>query len=151
MINGASIGIVIIGRNEGERLVRGLASLPDTIDRIVYVDSGSTDGSVAAARDKGAEVVSLDLSTPFTAARARNAGFAKLTESQSFDYVQFIDGDCELQTGWLEAAVQFLSTTPKAAVACGRRRERFPETSIYNQLCDREWDTPIGQEIGRAS
>jgi len=28
---------------------------------------------------------------------------------------------------------------------CGRRRERHPEASIYNRLCDFEWDTPIGQ------
>jgi GT2 family glycosyltransferase len=28
---------------------------------------------------------------------------------------------------------------------CGRRRERFPELSVYNRLCDLEWDTPVGQ------
>lgn len=145
MNTGKTIGAVIIGRNEGKRLLGCLASLPDTIDHVVYVDSGSTDGSVEAAHAKGAEVVSLDLSTPFTAARARNAGFAKLAENQKFDFVQFIDGDCELRSGWLEAATGFLSATPKVAVVCGRRRERFPEASIYNQLCDREWDTPIGQ------
>jgi uncharacterized membrane protein YedE/YeeE len=31
-----------------------------------------------------------------------------------------------------------------AAVA-GRLRERFPEQSIYNMLCDVEWDVPPGQ------
>ena len=140
-----TVGAVIIGRNEGDRLLRCLASLPTSIGRTVYVDSGSTDGSAEAARANGAEVVSLDLSTPFTAARARNAGFAKLVESQQFDFVQFIDGDCELRDEWLETAMAFLSATSKAAVVCGRRRERFPEASVYNQLCDREWNTPIGQ------
>ena len=28
---------------------------------------------------------------------------------------------------------------------CGRRRERFPQRSVYNLLCDLEWDTPIGE------
>lgn len=139
------IGAVIIGRNEGERLVRCLASMAGAANRMVYVDSGSTDGSVAAAKAAGAEVVALDMSRPFTAARARNAGLEVLrSTSPRPDYVQFVDGDCELQSGWIATAQAFLDRTPKAAVACGRRRERFPEASVYNRLIDREWDTPIG-------
>ncbi|MFT3789252.1 MAG: hypothetical protein QM770_24245 [Tepidisphaeraceae bacterium] len=60
-------------------------------------------------------------------------------------YVQFVDGDCELQPGWIDTAVNFLDSNPKAAVVCGRRRERFPEATVYNKLCDMEWGTPIGQ------
>jgi glycosyltransferase involved in cell wall biosynthesis len=74
------IAAIAIGRNEGERLVRCFASLQGRVGLIVYVDSGSTDGSVAAAQDSGAEVVALDLSVPFTAARARNAGLARVLE-----------------------------------------------------------------------
>jgi hypothetical protein len=58
--------------------------------------------------------------------------------------VQFIDGDCQLVSGWLDAATGFLEQHSDYAVACGRRRERFPEQSLYNRLCDVEWDTPIG-------
>lgn len=140
---GTKIGAVIIGRNEGERLRRCLASLPAEV-RAVYVDSGSTDGSVAAARDAGVAVVELDLSRKFTAARARNEGFAALDTQGNVDFVQFIDGDCELQPGWIAAAHEFLTSNPQAAVACGRRRERFPEATVYNRLCDDEWDTPVG-------
>lgn len=138
------IGAVIIGRNEGARLIRCLGSVAG-VDRIVYVDSGSTDGSVAAARDAGAEVVELDLSKPFTAARARNAGIEALRSGTPPDLIQFIDGDCELQPGWLPVATAFLDAHPEVGVVCGRRRERFPEASVYNRLCDREWDTPIGE------
>lgn len=138
------IGAVIIGRNEGARLIRCLASVAG-VDRIVFVDSDSTDGSVAAARDAGAEVVELDLSKPFTAARARNAGIEALRSGTPPDLIQFIDGDCELQPGWLPVATAFLEAHPKVGVVCGRRRERFPEASVYNRLCDREWDTPIGE------
>ncbi len=140
------IGIVVIGRNEGERLVRCLQSLPHDGAHIVYVDSGSTDGSIDAARNNGAQTVSLDLSVPFTAARARNAGLAAFHDLDgTMDYVQFVDGDCELDTAWIETARDFLEHHPLVAVVGGRRRERFPQASIYNAMCDREWDTPIGE------
>ncbi|MEM8745124.1 MAG: glycosyltransferase family A protein [Actinomycetota bacterium] len=121
------IGAVIIGRNEGERLKACLASLQADVDYIVYVDSGSTDGSLDVARAAGAVVVELDTDVPFTAARARNAGFAKLMAGPAPVLVQFIDGDCALRDGWIVAAQAFLDMTPKAGVVCGRRRERFPE------------------------
>lgn len=140
------IGIVTIGRNEGERLRQCLHSVLGKADLIVYVDSGSTDGSTDLARSLGVEVVELDLSIPFTAARARNAGFSHLLQlAPHLEYVQFVDGDCEIVEGWLTNAQQVLDTQPEIVVVCGRRRERFPAASIYNQLCDLEWDTPVGE------
>ena len=140
------VGLVVIGRNEGDRLRRCLLSAQGNVAIAVYVDSGSTDGSVDLARSLSADVVELDLSAPFTAARARNAGFAHLLQvSPQVEFVQFVDGDCELVAGWIDRAYQELATQPNVAIACGRRRERFPEASIYNQLCDIEWDTPVGE------
>ncbi|WP_371227795.1 glycosyltransferase [Roseovarius sp. 2305UL8-3] len=136
---------VIIGRNEGARFLACLDSLPKALDPVIYVDSGSTDGSVAAAEARGVTVVTLDTTHPFTAARARNAGLAILPEDVEF--VQLIDGDCALREGWVEAALVALRTDPKLAVVCGRRQERHPEASVYNQLCDWEWDTPIGPAL----
>ena len=138
------IGIVVIGRNEGARFLACLKSLKGRSAPLVYVDSGSTDGSVDAARKAGAEIVELDMSRPFTAARARNAGMARMSEMASPDYVQFVDGDCQLATGWLETAAAFLDRTPAAVAVAGRLRERFPEKSVYNRLCDAEWDGPTG-------
>lgn len=138
-------GAVVIGRNEGERLVRCLESLRRAGAEVVYVDSGSTDASVAAASAAGADVVRLDTSIPFTAARARNAGLDRLLERfPELRYVQFVDGDCEVRGGWLEVAARFLDENPGVAVVCGRRRERSPEASPYNRIIDVEWDTPIG-------
>ncbi|CAM9160630.1 unnamed protein product [Discosporangium mesarthrocarpum] len=138
------IGVVAIGRNEGDRLRACLESARRDCEAVVYVDSGSSDDSVAMARSLGAEVVDLDLSIPFTAARARNAGFERLCrEWPDLAYVQFVDGDCELEAGWIGAAAEVLDADGWAVV-CGRRRERHPEASIYNRLCDMEWDTPIG-------
>ncbi len=140
------IGVVLIGRNEGDRLVAALKSMGIGANTVVYVDSGSTDDSVAAAERAGAAVVRLDMTQPFTAARARNAGFAHLLMREpSVELVQFVDGDCELDSGWLDKAIAFLAASPQVALVCGRRRERFPERSIYNKICDIEWDTPIGE------
>lgn len=138
-----SVAAVVIGRNEGERLIRCLRSLQGQAQPLIYVDSGSSDGSAAAARALGAEVVDLDLARPFTAARARNAGLAALGERAG--YVQFVDGDCEVNPDWIATAAAVLQARPRAAVVCGRRRERFPDASVYNWLCDTEWDTPLGE------
>ncbi len=140
------VGAVAIGRNEGQRLRQCLLSAKASGAVIVYVDSGSTDGSVELARSLGVDVVELDLSTPFTAARARNAGLTYLLEADArIKFVQFVDGDCEVVEGWIECAKRELDAQPNVAIVCGRRRECFPETSIYNRLCDMEWDTPIGE------
>lgn len=113
---------------------------------IVYVDSGSTDSSVAMAGQRGVAVVGLDMSLPFTAARARNAGFRELLMlSPTLPNVLFVDGDCEVAPGWPAVALVFLDSHPEVAAVCGRRRERFPERSIYNRLCDIEWDAPTGE------
>ncbi|WP_299880123.1 glycosyltransferase [uncultured Sulfitobacter sp.] len=138
-----SIAAVVIGRNEGARLVACLEALEGQVDRVVYVDSGSDDGSVAHARQTGAEVVALDMTQPFTAARARNAGVAAL--GADVTYIQFLDGDCALRAGWIDVARAHLDAHPEGAVVCGRRRERAPEASVYNGLIDAEWDTPVGE------
>lgn len=138
------VGAVVIGRNEGARLYECLRSL-GSCEAVVYVDSASTDKSVLTARTLGAVVVELDNDIPFTAARARNAGFGRLSEVlPCLRYVQFVDGDCEVISNWVETAVAALDAEPQVAVVCGRRLERFPEASIYNAMCHREWNTPVG-------
>ncbi len=135
----------MIGRNEGERLRRCLASIQGKVAHVVYVDSGSTDGSVQMAQAMGADVHDLDTSINFTAARARNAGARRLMEqAPQVAFIQFVDGDCELDPAWIEVALDAIRADPQRAVVCGRRRERYPDRSVYNRLCDIEWNTPIG-------
>jgi glycosyltransferase involved in cell wall biosynthesis len=140
------VAVVAIGRNEGERLRACLTSVLGTAQRVVYVDSGSTDDSVAMARQMGAEVVVLDPNVVFTAALARNAGWRHARQlDPQIEFVQFVDGDCAVADGWLAQARGFLVDHPDVVAVCGRRRERFPERSIYNLLCDLEWAAPIGE------
>jgi GT2 family glycosyltransferase len=136
------IAVVVIGRNEGARLVASLASLQGVVSRVAYVDSGSTDDSLQAARDADALVVELDLSIPFTAARARNAGFAALDPVPEF--VQFIDGDCVLEDGWISAGLAALDQNEDMGIVTGWRSEIHPNSSIYNGLADFEWHKPAG-------
>ena len=139
------IGAVVIGRNEGERLVRCLDSLVGHVDIIVYVDSGSCDDSVENARQREAQVVELDSSRGFTMARARNAGFRRLMEiAAELPLVQFVDGDCEIEAGWLEAGERALREHPGVAAVCGAQVERHPEASIYHRLAAIEWSGAPG-------
>lgn len=143
-----SIGVVVIGRNEGERLKTCIRSLADYALSIVYVDSGSTDGSVAFVTEQGFDVVELDMSLPFSAGRARNEGYRYLlAQYPNIEFIQFVDGDCEICAGWIERAYQYLTQNTSLASVCGRRKERYPEQSVYNQLCDIEWNTPVGKAM----
>jgi GT2 family glycosyltransferase len=139
-------GVVLIGRNEGERLRRCLESVLKLTNRVAYADSASSDGSVELARSMGVTVVELDASKPLNAARGRNAGFEALQKAHpDCRFVQFLDGDCRLVESWPAAAIDFLQAHEKVAVVCGRRFEAFPDASFYNRLADEEWNTPVGR------
>jgi GT2 family glycosyltransferase len=140
------IGAVVIGRNEGARLGESLAALRAQSVPVVYVDSGSTDGSVELARLAGADVVELDTSLPFTAARARNAGLSRLTDLHpTVEKVQFVDGDCVLEPNWIADAATFLDGRDDVAIVTGRLTERHRDASVYNALCALEWERPVGE------
>jgi glycosyltransferase involved in cell wall biosynthesis len=140
-----TIGIIVIGRNEGERLKHCLNSLKDA-PLVVYVDSGSTDGSLQYAEEYGVAAVALSIDKPFTAARARNTGLAHLlAQAPGLDFVQMVDGDCVIDEQWLSAAAATLLADPMVAAVFGRLRERHPERSIYNQICDDEWNVSVGE------
>jgi GT2 family glycosyltransferase len=138
------LGIVVIGRNEGERLRQSLLSLPSGVPAL-YVDSGSSDGSVDLAESLGIAAITLSPNLPFTAARGRNSGFAEITKCHpEIEAVQMLDGDCELHKHWLEAAALTLEASPKLGIVFGRLHERNPEANIYLKMCQAEWNVPIG-------
>ncbi len=137
--------VVVIGRNEGQRLVAALAQVKQLGCPVVYVDSDSVDGSVQQATALNVPVIKLDQSQGLSAAKARNAGARWAMEHYpEVAYIQFIDGDCQIDPGWLKRGVDAM-LGPKVVAVCGRCREMYPEASIYNRLCDMEWDTPIGE------
>ncbi len=143
----ARVGVVAIGRNEGERLARCLRSVAG--HPCVYVDSGSVDDSPGVARSLGVDIVQLAIPPNFTAARARNEGLARLLALHpDLRFVQMVDGDCEVRDGWIATALSALERDARCAAVLGRRRERHPDRSVYNALCDDEWDIPLGEAAG---
>ncbi len=139
------MGVVVIGRNEGSRLDLALDSVLSCQVPAVYVDSGSTDGSPERARSKGFPVIELDDSSPFTAARGRNAGQHELLRRHpDISLLQFLDGDCALAANWLARGTDYLQAHPNVGLVFGRRREANPRDSLYNYLCDLEWDGSPG-------
>jgi len=142
----SSLAVVVIGRNEGDRLGACLSALRDCGAPLIYVDSGSTDGSVGLARRYATAVVELDPGLPFTAARARNEGLRKALELQpGLELVQFVDGDCEMSAEWLGQGASLLRQRADIAIVCGCVRERSPDRSVYNRLCGLEWKAPLGE------
>jgi GT2 family glycosyltransferase len=138
----ASVGVVVIGRNEASRLAGCLASIPANVPRI-YVDSASSDGSAALARSRSVETFELPPEPPVSAARARAAGLERLVrQAPGTTLVQFLDGDCELDPQWLAAAAQQMETDPGLGAVWGAIREREPGISLFNRVCDLEWRVP---------
>src|SRR5262249_45987113 len=137
----SDLGVVAIGRNEGERLRRCLDSVVGRGLPIVYVDGNSTDGSVELARPKGVEVVKEDRTTSNRPATGGKEGFGRLYQvAPDVGYVMFGDAVCEVVDGWRARGRRYLEEHPNVALVAGRRRERYPERSIYNRLADVEWD-----------
>ena len=102
------ISVVVIGRNEGERLSRCMESVHAALGvlahEIVYVDSHSADDSLARAKACGARCFLLS-EEKTTAGLGRLVG-AK--EAQG-EYMLFLDGDMQLQPGFCEKAMMAMA------------------------------------------
>jgi glycosyltransferase involved in cell wall biosynthesis len=134
-----ALSVVVIGRNEGDRLARCLESVGvmrgiEGEVEVLYVDSASTDASPQTARDLGAQVIVLQGGSQ-TAARGRNAGWQR----SRAPYVLFLDGDTILNRDFPQAALTVLQSNPDIAAVWGHRRELYPERSIYNRVLDLDW------------
>ena len=134
-----ALSVVIIGRNEGERLVRCLTSVAAVQGvegrvEIVYADSASTDGSRERAAAAGAKVIAVESTRP-TAALGRNAGW---TAAQA-DFILFLDGDTILHPDFARLALEAIAADSQIAAVWGHRRELHPERSIYNRVLDLDW------------
>ena len=141
-----TLSVVIIGRNEGERLERciltaqAVENWPPT--EIIYVDSGSTDGSLELAASLGATVLPLPQGS-FTAARARNFGWRHSVG----EMVLFLDGDTILDAEFPLLALAEIKKQPANAAAWGHRREVCACLSIYVRVLDLDWVYRPGETL----
>jgi GT2 family glycosyltransferase len=144
----STLGIVVIGRNEGPLLSKCLESVSSSGCDIVYVDSGSSDGSPQLAAEITPLVHELAKGMPFSAARARNEGLdVLLSHNPNITYVQFVDGDCEIHKNWLDEGLEGLRDNEKCAGICGHLREKFPDKNVYHKMCSIEWNDPVGENV----
>jgi glycosyltransferase involved in cell wall biosynthesis len=138
-----ALSIVVIGRNEGQRLALCLQSIQQVrgvaVDEVIYVDSDSTDGSPELAARHGAIVIVVRPERP-TAAIGRNAGWRRAAS----DLILFLDGDTVLHPDFARAGCEALARDASRAVAWGHRREIHPEASVYNRILDLDWVYPPG-------
>jgi len=130
------LAVVVIARNEEANIGRTLHALDTALAGLppshrILVDSGSTDRTVQIARTHPVQIFRYD-GPPYTAAAGRRVGFTR-THAR---FVLFLDGDCCLERGWLEHALDMLAADERAAVVHGPRREIFPDTA-------RKEDAPI--------
>jgi len=146
------VDIVIIGLNAGKTLRACLDSVAHSnyqegVLRVFYVDSGSSDESIAIAKEFGSgahgieslEVLSLETEHPSPGA-GRNLGW----RAGKAPLVQFLDSDTEMDADWLVKAVGLLRERQEVAAVRGNRRERHPEASFFNWVADLEWNAPAG-------
>jgi glycosyltransferase involved in cell wall biosynthesis len=134
-----AISVVVIGRNEGQRLARCLESIRqmrgfDEDIEVIYVDSASQDDSPALAASYGAEVIVLHAERP-TAALGRNAGWRVARA----EFVLFLDGDTILHPDFVKAAREPMLQDASIVAVWGHRREIHPETSLFNRILDLDW------------
>ncbi|MCX4247802.1 glycosyltransferase [Paraliomyxa miuraensis] len=146
----AHVGVVVIGRNEGQHLLRGLGSIGAQAGAIAYADSDSADDSVALVREHFPAVAVVEMKAtpgnPMSPARGRNEGYAALRQRlPAVRYVQFLDGDCELHSQWLSTAANYLDQHPEVGIVTGRLRERERNRNAFHRLADMEWDQPPGE------
>jgi glycosyltransferase involved in cell wall biosynthesis len=102
------LALVMIVRNEARCLARCLASARPVVDRMIVLDTGSSDGTVEIARAAGAEVHAFAWCDDFSA--ARNAAL----DRSDADWNLVLDAD-----EWLDAGAEALSpeTLPRHRAA----------------------------------
>jgi len=137
------LSVVVIGRNEGERLSRCLQSVHDMSDpggavEIIYVDSDSRDDSISRAEALGAKVIVVKPERP-SAALGRNAGWREARAAT----VLFLDGDTVLHPDFVVTSLPAFEDA-EVAVVWGHRREIHTAQSLFNRVLDLDWIYPPG-------
>ena len=117
------ISVIVIGKNEGERLVACLKSIQTALSalahEVVYVDSCSTDQSLQTAKALGARCFLL-------AERKTTAGLGRFVGAKEArgEYLLFLDGDMQLQPGFAEKALMAIAAKGYDGV-CGIREDVY--------------------------
>ncbi|MCD1258758.1 glycosyltransferase family 2 protein [Paenibacillus athensensis] len=172
-----TLDIVIVNWNAGEQLRQCLASMSRvrcrdfTLNRVIVVDNGSTDGSAEGLEASGVPLLLL--------LQGRNAGFSRACNAgaaaSDADYLLFLNPDTMLYEDSLEEAVAFMERPANAkvgiagialedesghvSVTCGRfpqlRHFLYQSTGLnrllpglFRHYLMNEWDHRADREVG---
>ena len=108
-----NISVVIITKNEIDRITACIQSIHTLTDDIIVVDSGSTDGTVEKARELGAVVIDTKWKGY---GPTKNYGFSKA----KYDWVLSLDADEKVSKQLLDE-IKSLDLTPKTVYAINRQ------------------------------
>lgn len=132
------LSFVVIGFNESATLPACFRSIQEAeleglAVEIIYVDGGSTDTSIEIARSWKVDAC-LGGEKRRRAAENRNLG---LRHARG-EFVQFLDGDMQLEPGWIQAGLALLRQRPGTAVVWGYIREANP--GPYYRAMQLDWE-----------
>lgn len=116
-----NIVAVFITKNEAENLPRLIASLDGFADRVVIVDTGSTDNTVEKAKELGAEVHTMAWPDSFSVARNKAV---QLANASSASWIAMFDADEILEDG-KQLRAKLRQATPQIGVLAVYHRTRF--------------------------
>ncbi|MEM1355973.1 MAG: glycosyltransferase family 2 protein [Planctomycetota bacterium] len=114
------ITVTIVAKNEADRLPLALKSVAGWVQRVIVVDSGSTDGTQQIAQDLGAEVV-------FNQWQGANPQKCFAQSLAQTDWVMMIDADEEVSPQLKAEIAAAIAEGPLGADAY-----RFPLLAVYN-------------------
>jgi len=98
------VTFVVIGRNESQHLARTFESIQKITDKIIFVDSNSSDNSISIAKNFRIKRILKVSSSYGTAALSRSKGAAEVKTK----YIQFLDGDETIDSMWVAKAIKKL-------------------------------------------
>ena len=130
------LSIVIPVKNDAAGVQRCLASIKAAAHasishgithEVIVVDNGSTDNTVAVAKNCGAKII---VAPDLTVAALRNLGAKEAVG----EYLAFLDADCSVSENWFASVAKYVNGED-AGVACFGSPPCVPDNATWVQTC----------------
>jgi glycosyltransferase involved in cell wall biosynthesis len=122
------LSVIIITKNEQEHIKNTLNSVILQLiniesSEVILVDSCSNDNTIAIANEYPISIVQLRSEWIHTPSAGRFIGYTQCRGK----YIMYLDGDCSLESGFLEAAINIFENNIEIAAISGKRSEIYYE------------------------
>ena len=114
------LSVVVVAKNEEKNIARCIESVLNCTEyiknkEVLLVDSYSSDKTVEIAKQYHINIIQLGKDWPHSPSAGRFTGVNNVIGK----YILIIDGDMELQKGWVEYALKYLEENSKVAAVVG--------------------------------